>query len=270
VVNQPGIALPHHPITSNIPMQQGSHFHNSKHSHQQISQMIQPQIASANLTQQVVLNQNTNLNMVDSANLSNNNQINNNSLYHSINQNERQPYNQNLHGSGNSNGFINPLYNGQVTPVMSNNNTNKSSNNFPNQSKTYPSNSNNTMSSFELNSNYHQNPPRYNGHSLKTMSNRETGKLEQNFNNNGKLQRKTYQRSSSNNNNQNTVSSPFRGNNNSMHHLNTNQSITLPIQVQNQMQNPNSFINMQQPVAFNGSSKIPGKCDYLSMSFGEA
>ena len=44
-------------------MQQGSHFHNSKHSHQQISQMIQPQIASANLTQQVVLNQNTNLNL---------------------------------------------------------------------------------------------------------------------------------------------------------------------------------------------------------------
>ena len=238
-----------------------TNFNNSNHHHQiqqaqpnqQIPQMIPSQI---NGTQQIVLNNNTNLtdSSFNSQMLANNSQLNN-SLYRSVNPNDRL-YHQTINGSASSNNSIN-------YHVVSNNN---SLNDFSSQNKTFQSNiANSTKSGFELNSNY-QTTSRYNNHNLKTMSNRETGKFDHNSTtNNNKLQRKIHQRSSSNNNNQNIISSPFRPNNNSIQNINTNQSITLPIQFQNQIQNSNSFVNLQPNLPFNSSSlsNIPGKNFFL-------
>ena len=219
--------------------------------------MIPSQIAPVNSTQHIILNHNTNLNMIDSSintPMLTNIQLNNPS-YSSMNQNDRsQLYNQAINGSS-----IN--YQGLVVS------NNKIPNDYSNQNRTFQSNNiNSTMSGFELNSNY-QSTSRYNNFNLKTMSNRETGKLDHSLNNNfnnNKLQRKIHQRSTSNNNNnsnQNIISSPYRPNNNSISNINTNQSLQLPLQFQSQIQNSNSFVKIQQPLPFNNSSlsNIPSK-----------
>ena len=208
--------------------------------------------------------------MIDSSNntpMLTNIQVNNPS-YSSMNQNDRsQLYNQAINGSS-----IN--YQGLVVP------NNKIPNDYSNQNRTFQSNNiNSTMSGFELNSNY-QSTSRYNNFNLKTMSNRETGKLDHSFNNNfnnnnnNKLQRKIHQRSTSNNNNnnnnnnsnQNIISSPYRPNNISISNINANQSLKLPLQFQSQIQNSNSFVKIQQPLPFNNSSlsNIPGKMIFLN------